>query len=155
GACGIGRCDVENEQNAGLPVSAHPLSNAAHRGVAGGALPTIGRRPGRTHCGALDGAASGGGEPVTILAADVQGGQPGAAAREELRQPARDYGSYGELLEAYFQAGWTDGLPIVPPTPEKVAAFLEAGHMEPGRIVGSVPTREITVSAEQVAINAI
>lgn len=92
---------------------------------------------------------------MTILAADVQSGQPGAAAREGLRQPARDYGSYGELLEAYFQAGWTDGLPIVPPTPEKVAAFLAAGHVAAGRIVGSVPTREITVSAEQVAINAI
>ena len=28
-----------------------------------------------------------------------------------------------DLVEWYFEQGWTDGLPVVPPTPEKVAAM--------------------------------
>lgn len=31
-----------------------------------------------------------------------------------------------DLVEWYFEQGWTDGLPVVPPTPEKMAAMLEA-----------------------------
>ena len=41
------------------------------------------------------------------------------------------YDSYEALVEDYFERGWTDGLPIMPPTPEKVAAFLE--HARPLR----------------------
>ena len=73
----------------------------------------------------------------------------------DLQQPRAEYSSYSTLLEAYFAAGWTDGLPIVPPTPEKVAAFLAVVRLAPQEVVGSVPTREITVTAEQVAINAV
>ncbi|MCH8196374.1 MAG: hypothetical protein IIB12_09915, partial [Chloroflexi bacterium] len=29
-----------------------------------------------------------------------------------------------EAIEAYFERGWTDGLPVIPPTPERVAEFL-------------------------------
>ena len=28
-----------------------------------------------------------------------------------------------DLVEWYFEQGWTDGLPVVPPTPETVAAM--------------------------------
>jgi hypothetical protein len=73
----------------------------------------------------------------------------------DLEQPKAQYRSYAELLNGYHAAGWTDGLPIVPPTPAKVAAFLEVVRLAPGEIVGTVPTREITVTAEQVAINAV
>ena len=31
----------------------------------------------------------------------------------------------GEVQETFFANGWTDGLPVVPPTPERVEAFLE------------------------------
>lgn len=31
-----------------------------------------------------------------------------------------------DLVEWYYEQGWTDGLPIVPPTPEKVAAMVRA-----------------------------
>jgi len=92
---------------------------------------------------------------MTILAAEAPVGETARVAPADLKQPAKDYGSYAQLLEAYYEAGWSDGLPVVPPTPGKVAAFLEAGKVAPGKVVGSVPTREITVTAEQVAINAV
>ena len=30
-----------------------------------------------------------------------------------------------EAVESYLSRGWTDGLPIVPPTPERVERFLD------------------------------
>ena len=74
---------------------------------------------------------------------------------EALTAQRHDYASYDGLLEDYFERGWTDGLPIVPPTPEKVAAFLDAASLMPGDVLGEVPTREVVVTAEQVAINAV
>lgn len=64
-------------------------------------------------------------------------------------------GSADEALELYYERGWTDGLPIVPPTPEKVAAFLEASGRAPGEIVADYPSRNRVVSVEKVAINAV
>ena len=37
-----------------------------------------------------------------------------------------------DLVEAYFERGWTDGLPVVPPTPAKIAAMVDALGGEPG-----------------------
>lgn len=58
-------------------------------------------------------------------------------------------------LEDAFARGWTDGLPVVPATPEKVEAFLAAAGIEPETVLGVVPTREVTVTAEHAAINAV
>ena len=63
--------------------------------------------------------------------------------------------SYDVAQEAYFERGWTDGLPVVPPTPEKVERFLDYAGLGRGDVLGSVPTREVTVTAEQAAINGV
>jgi len=65
------------------------------------------------------------------------------------------YDDYDSLLEDYFEKGWTDGLPVVPPTPEKVEHFLRVAGLEPDTVLGAVPTREVVVTAEQAAINAV
>ena len=59
------------------------------------------------------------------------------------------------FLEDSFERGWTDGLPVVPPTPEKVEAFLATVGLEPEEVLGAVPTREVAVTAENAAINAV
>lgn len=59
------------------------------------------------------------------------------------------------LQESYHERGWTDGLPIVPPTPERVAHFLEQVGLAPDTLLGEVPTREVRVTAEHAAINAV
>jgi hypothetical protein len=72
-----------------------------------------------------------------------------------LQASQHEYGSQDELLEDYFERGWTDGLPVVPPTPDKVAAFLDHVGLKPEEVLGEVPTREVVVTAEHVAINAV
>jgi len=60
-----------------------------------------------------------------------------------------------DLQETYHANGWTDGLPIVAPTPERVEAFLDAAGLAPDALLGEVPTREVRVTAEHAAINAV
>ena len=57
--------------------------------------------------------------------------------------------------EYYQQRGWTDGLPIVPPTEARVLACLEAAALAPGALVGVEPVRQRPLTAEKVAINAV
>jgi hypothetical protein len=72
-----------------------------------------------------------------------------------LHAPRHEYGSYAALLEDYYDRGWTDGLPVVPPTPEAVEEFLAAAQLAPDDVLGAVPTREVVVTAEHAAINAV
>jgi hypothetical protein len=60
-----------------------------------------------------------------------------------------------DIQEHFFESGWTDGLPIVPPTPDRVGAMLEAGGVEADELLGTVPHRNISVSAEKLAINSV
>ena len=41
-----------------------------------------------------------------------------------------------QAIEYFFEQGLTDGLPVVPPTPEAVQAFLEAGGLAPDEVLG-------------------
>jgi hypothetical protein len=60
-----------------------------------------------------------------------------------------------DAIEYYFQKGWTDGLPIVPPTEERIYEMLASVKMSPDTIVGSIPERGRVFTAELVAINAV
>ena len=58
------------------------------------------------------------------------------------------------LIEAYFERGWTDGLPVVPPTEKSVAEMLAGAGLRRDEILGEIPGRNTVVVAEKVAINA-
>jgi hypothetical protein len=60
-----------------------------------------------------------------------------------------------ELIEAYYERGWTDGLPVVPPTETSVAAMLEGAGLRPDAVLGVLTGRNIIVTARKVAINTI
>ena len=60
-----------------------------------------------------------------------------------------------DAIEFCFQQGWTDGLPVVPPTTERVGALLEAARLDPKQEIGFVAHRAVSVTAEKVAINAV
>jgi len=55
--------------------------------------------------------------------------------------------------EALYELGWTDGLPVVAPTPERVAAML-AGR-DPHRSLGAVPPGMGDATVERVAVCAV
>ena len=61
----------------------------------------------------------------------------------------------GDAMEFCFQQGWTDGLPVVPPTEARVHAMLEAAHLDPKQEIGYIAHRAVSISAEKVAINAV
>jgi hypothetical protein len=58
-------------------------------------------------------------------------------------------------FEAFFDRGWTDGLPVVPPTEARVLAMLEGTTRAPDEVVAVVPPDLVPCSVEKVAINAV
>src|SRR3954453_23419658 len=58
-----------------------------------------------------------------------------------------------DAQEVFFARGWTDGLPIVPPTPERVEAML--GGLDGATMIGYFPARGRGVTLEKAAINAV
>lgn len=65
------------------------------------------------------------------------------------------YGNFDEI-QAYFRVNdWTDGLPIVPPTDEKVRHYLEFTPYEAGDILGTYALAYRECTAYTVAANAV
>ncbi len=60
-----------------------------------------------------------------------------------------------DAIEFCYEKGWTDGLPVVPPTEKKVLEFLDYAQLEPGQVLGEIPERNRVVTAEKLAINAV
>ena len=59
-------------------------------------------------------------------------------------------------VNAFFEEkGWTDGLPIIPPTEERVAQMLAAVKRDPSAVIGTVPPRWAPATVEKIAINAV
>ena len=59
------------------------------------------------------------------------------------------------VQELFFERGWNDGLPIVPPTVERVQAMLQIASIGNDVTLGSVPQRDAVVTAEAVALSAV
>ena len=51
--------------------------------------------------------------------------------------------------------GWGDGLPMIPPTPERVQAMLETVDEPPAGVVGVVEPRRGEATVEKIAVNAV
>jgi hypothetical protein len=60
-----------------------------------------------------------------------------------------------EANEVFQRNGWTDGLPIIPPTEDAVARFLAVAGLAPDHVVGTEPVRRRRITAEKVAIAAV
>lgn len=58
-------------------------------------------------------------------------------------------------IEAVYERGWTDGLPIVPPTERRVLAMLAGTSRDPQELVATVPPDLVPCTVEKVAINAV
>jgi hypothetical protein len=59
------------------------------------------------------------------------------------------------LEEFFFTHGWTDGLPVTPPTVESVAAMLAASGRDANETIGPIPPRMRVATIEKLAINAV
>ena len=57
--------------------------------------------------------------------------------------------------ELFVRNGWGDGLPVVAPTPERVARFVAASGLAPGKVIGALPEQGRTLTCEKIAVNAV
>src|SRR5688572_79009 len=65
------------------------------------------------------------------------------------------HGAYEDADTHYQERGWTDGLPIVPPTEARVREMLRATGRDPLDIVGILPPRQGEATVEKLAVNAV
>jgi hypothetical protein len=73
----------------------------------------------------------------------------------ELASKTYEVADIQAVQERYHANGWTDGLPIVPPTQESVQACLEWAVMPPDQLIGIEPVRGVPITAEKLAVNAV
>ena len=55
----------------------------------------------------------------------------------------------------FYARGWTDGLPVVPPTLERVSRMLQGTHRTSSEIIGAVGPKFGEATIEKIAINAV
>jgi hypothetical protein len=72
-----------------------------------------------------------------------------------LTSKAYDVADFAAAQEFYHSHGWTDGLPVVPPTEAAVEACLAWVGMSPDQLIGVEPVRQQPITAEKLAINAV
>lgn len=66
-----------------------------------------------------------------------------------------DIATAEDEFEAMFIRGFTDGLPVVPPTPERVMRMLSGTSRAPQEIVAIAPPDLVELTVEKIAINAV
>jgi len=73
----------------------------------------------------------------------------------KLASKTYDLPDISAVQEFYHSNGWTDGLPIVPPTNDAVTACLEWAMTPAQQLIGIEPVRGVAITAEKLAINAV
>jgi len=76
-------------------------------------------------------------------------------AGSKLRARRVELAALEDEHEAMFERGWSDGLPIVPPTEERVMHMLQGTSREPDEVVAVVAPDLVECTVEKVAINAV
>lgn len=59
------------------------------------------------------------------------------------------------FIEAQLESEWSDGLPVVPPTPEAVRSFVTHSGLAADTVLGEFRPRQSRVTVQDVAVNAI
>ncbi len=77
------------------------------------------------------------------------------AAGSPLRARRIEIGAADDPFEFLFDQGLTDGLPVVPPTPERVMRMLAGTSRAPQDVVAEVPPNYAPATVEKIAINAV
>ena len=98
------------------------------------------RRPG---CGSLSI------QPGVAEVLRAKFGSTGIASRTISTAP------YEDDHELCYDRGWSDGFPVVPPTPERILRMLEGTSRDPQEFVGRIPPNLFPCTVEKVAINAV
>ena len=66
--------------------------------------------------------------------------------------------TFSESIDAFqfcFDKGWTDGLPVIPPTKDRVSAMLLGTTLAPSHVIAKIPPGWGVASVEKIAANAV
>lgn len=63
--------------------------------------------------------------------------------------------SYESINEYFCNQHWSDGLPIIPPTPDRVNLMIESCGLDPDIVVSEIPPNWGAATVEKIAINAV
>ncbi len=66
-----------------------------------------------------------------------------------------EFNDWEEALEYYFREGLTDGLPVMPPTPERVQALLDYCKLDADALLGTEGIRHKRFPAGKAAVSAV
>ena len=87
---------------------------------------------------------------------------PGMSARLAVRFGAARFKSRvitvapgADPAELAYERGWTDGLPVILPTEERVVRMLEGTCRDPQEVIGLIPPNLVACTVEKAAINAV
>jgi hypothetical protein len=61
----------------------------------------------------------------------------------------------GRMFQYLSEKGWTDGLPVIAPTPETVREMINACRFDKDEILGIIPPLNGVATIEKVAANAV
>ena len=64
-------------------------------------------------------------------------------------------GNLDEVNLYFSQNGWTDGLPVIPPTPSRVNEFLKYTDLAPDEVIAAIPPAYRKATARLVAVNGV
>ncbi len=92
----------------------------------------------------------------SALAGEPAGSATAIAVAEPAGSPAiLDPMAFDEIQRVFLDSGWTDGLPIVPPTEGRVAEFLRFTDLPPNQSLGAIPPAQRAVTVRHVAVNGV
>jgi hypothetical protein len=93
---------------------------------------------------------------VDQVIANLTGDIPAAA---QTKEPAPDEivfsGSFEDVNRLFVENGWSDGLPVVPPTKEKIAEFLAFTDHGADHVIGTLLPDNRLATVWNVAVNGV
>jgi AhpC/TSA family len=100
--------------------------------------------------------------PATRPGCGSKSVEPGIAERLQaeaedspLRARRIEVAEQDDVFEFMFDQGLTDGLPVIPPTPQRVIRMLGGTRRDAQEIIGAVPPNYAPLTVEKIAINAV
>ena len=92
---------------------------------------------------------------IKALTTPFSGNEKIAAKQNDTANEFAYKGSLDEINLYFTQNGWTDGLPIIPPTPARVAEFLKYTDCKPDEVIAVIPPSYRKATAKLIAINGV
>ena len=90
-----------------------------------------------------------------VEAAEADAPTEGAGGEPRQRMPVAFRGGLDPVQEYFRERGWSDGLPIIPPTVDRVEAFLRCASRPPEAVLGVLAPERREATLVSVAANGV